>query len=107
MNRKPKSTCHCITPILLLVAFSIYIAVEIAVFRRVPAVFGRFAPSLTFWSNIVLGLALRPNETIPIWTVPMLNLGVLLAAIVVYEIAIPAVRRCTFEGEKSWLDIKN
>ena len=101
MNRMPKSIWHYITPILLLVAFGIYVAFEIAVLRRIPAVLGRLAPSLTFWSNIVLHLALRPDDSIPIWIVPMLNLGVLLAAIVVYEIAIPVLRGCTREGEKS------
>ena len=101
MNRKRKSTWYYIATILLLVALGIYIAVEIAVLRRVPAVFGRFAPSLTFWSNIVLHLALRPEESIPIWIVPMLNLGVLLAVIVVYEIAIPVLRSYAREGERS------
>ena len=100
MNRMPKSIWHYIATILLLLAFGIYIAVEIAVLRRVPAVLGRFAPFLTFWSNIVLCLALRQDGSIPIWIVPMLNLGVLLAAIVVYEIAIPVLRGCTREGEK-------
>ena len=99
MNRMPKSIWHYIVTILLLVALGIYIAVEIAALRRVPAVLGRFAPSLTFWSNIVLGLAFRPDESIPIWIVPMLNLGVLLAAIVVYEIAIPVLRSYVREGE--------
>lgn len=96
-----KSTWHYIVTILLLVALGIYIVVEIAVLRRVPAVFGRFAPSLTFWLNIILSLALRPVESIPIWIVPMLNLGVLFAAIVVYEIAIPVLRGCARQGEKS------
>ena len=100
MNRKRKSTCHYIVTILLWLAFCIYIAVEIAVLRRVPAVFGRFAPFLTFLSNVVLRLALRPDESIPIWIVPMLNLGVLFAVIVVYEIAIPVLRSCTREGER-------
>ena len=101
MDRMPKSIWHYIVMILLLVAFSLYIAFEIAVLQRVPAVLGRFAPFLTFWSNIVLRLALRPDESIPIWIVPMLNLSVLLAAIVVYEIAIPVLRGCLCEGEKS------
>jgi hypothetical protein len=101
MNRMPKSIWYYIVTILLLVAFGIYIAVEIAVLRRVPAVLGRIAPFLTFWSNIVLGLALRPDESIPIWIAPMLNLGVLFAAIVVYEIAIPVLRGCALKGEKS------
>jgi len=100
MNRMRKGIWYYITPILLLLTFGIYIAVEIAVLRRVPAVLGRFAPFLTFWSNIVLGLALRPDGLIPIWVVPMLNLGVLFAAIVVYEIAIPVLRSCTREGER-------
>ena len=89
-----------ITPILLLVAFGIYMAIEIAVLRRVPTIFGRIAPFLVFWSNIVLSLALRPSESIPIWIVPMLNLCVLIAVIVVYEIAIPVLRSCTSEGER-------
>ena len=101
MNRMPKSIWHYIVMILLLVAFGIYIAVEIAVLRRVPAVLGRFAPSLTFCSNIVLRLALRPDESIPIWIVPMLNLCVIFAVIVIYEIAIPVMRGCACEGEKS------
>ncbi|MFC1793184.1 hypothetical protein ACFL3Q_06315 [Planctomycetota bacterium] len=101
MNRMPKSTWYYIVTILLLMALGIYIAAEIAVLRKVPAVLGRFAPFLTFWSNIVLSLALRPNESIPIWIVPVLNLGVLLAAIVVYKIAIPVLRSCACEGEKS------
>ena len=101
MNRMRKSIWHYLVTILLLVAFGIYITVEIAVLRRVPAVIGRFAPFLTFWSNVVLRLALRPEESIPIWIVPMLNLGVLLAAIVVYEIAIPVLRGCACEGGKS------
>jgi hypothetical protein len=100
MDRMPKSIWYHITMILLLVAFSIYMVAEIAVLRRVPAVLGRFAPFLTFWSNIVLRLVLRPDESIPIWIVPMLNLGVLLAAIVVYEIAIPVLRVCACEGER-------
>ena len=100
MNRMRKSTWYYIVTILLLVAFGIYIAAEIAVLRRVPAVLGRFAPSLAFWSNIVLHLALRPDESIPIWIVPMLNLGVLFAAIVVYEIAIPVLRGCALKGKK-------
>ncbi len=101
MNRKRKSTWYYIATILLLVALGIYIAVEIAVLRRVPAIFGRLAPLLTFCSNIVLRLALRPDESIPIWIVPMLNLSVLLVAIVIYEIAIPVLHSCTREGEKS------
>lgn len=101
MNRMQKSTWRYIVTILLLVAFGIYIAFEIVVLRRVPAVLGRFAPSLTFWSNIVLHLALRPDKSIPIWIAPMLNLGVLLTAIVVYEIAIPVLRSCVREGDKS------
>ena len=101
MNRMPKSTWYYIVSILLWLALGIYIAVEIAVLRRVPAVFGRFAPFLTFWSNIVLRFALRPDESIPIWVVPMLNLGVLFAVIVVYEIAIPVLRGCAREGERS------
>ncbi len=96
-----KSTWYYIVTILLWLAFGIYIAVEIAVLRRVPAVFGRLAPSLTFFSNIVLRLALGPGESIPIWILPMLNLGVLFAVIVVYEIAIPVLRGCAREGEKS------
>jgi len=101
MNRKWKSTWYYIVTILLLLAFGIYIAVEIAVLRRVPAVFGRFAPFLTFCSNIVLRLVLRPDESIPIWIVPMLNLCVIFAVIVVYEIAIPVMRGCALKGEKS------
>ena len=100
MNRMPKSVWHYITPMLLLVAFSVYIVAEIAVLRRVPTVLGRIAPFLVFWSNIVLRFALRPDESIPIWIVPMFNLGVLFAAIVVYEIAIPVLRSCTREGER-------
>jgi len=101
MDRMPKSIWHYIVTILLLVAFGIYIVAEIAVLRRVPAVLGRIAPFFTFWSNFVLRLALRPDESIPIWIVPMLNLSVLLAAIVVYEIVIPVLRGCAREGEKS------
>ena len=100
MNNMPKSIWHYIVMILLLAAFGSYMTVEIAVLRRVPAVLGRFAPSLTFWSNIVLGFALRPDESIPIWIVPVLNLGVLFAVIVVYEIAIPVLCSCTREGER-------
>ena len=101
MNRMQKSTWYYIVTILLWLAFGIYIAVEIAVLRRVPAIFGRLAPLLTFCSNIVLHLALRPNDSIPIWIAPMLNLGVLFAVIVVYEIAIPVIHGCAREGEKS------
>jgi len=101
MDRMPKSTWHYITSILLLVAFGIYVAFEIAVLRRVPAVLGRFAPFLTFWSNIILRLVSRPSESIPIWIVPMLNLGVLFAAVVVYEIAIPVLSGCVLKGEES------
>ena len=101
MNRMQKSTWYYIVTILLWLAFGIYVTVEIAVLRRVPFVFGRFAPSLTFCSNIVLHLALRPDESIPIWIVPMLNLGVLFAVIVVYEIAIPVLRGYAREGERS------
>ena len=100
MNRIPKSIWNYIAMILLVLAFGIYITFEIAVLQRVPAVLGRFAPFLTFWSNIILGLALRPDESFPIWIVPMLNLCVLLAAIVVYEMAIPALRSCAREGER-------
>ena len=99
MNRIPKSIWYYITPILLLAAFSIYIVTEIVVLRRVPAVFGRVAPFLTFWSNILLGLALRPSESFLIWIVPMINLGVVFAVIVVYEIAIPVLRSCAHEGD--------
>ena len=99
MNRMQKSIWYYIAPILLLVAFGIYIVVEIAALQRVPAVLGRFAPSLTFWSNIVLYFALRPDESIPTWIAPVLNIGVLFAVIVVYEIAIPALSSCTHEGE--------
>ena len=42
MNRTQKSTWRYIVTILLLVAFGIYIAVEIAVLRRVPAAFGTY-----------------------------------------------------------------
>ena len=101
MDRMPKSIWHYIVTILLLVAFSLYIVAEIVVLRRVPTVLGRFAPFLTFWSNIVLRLALRADESVPIWIVPVLNLGVLFAAIVVYEIAIPVMRGCACEGENS------
>jgi hypothetical protein len=96
----PKSIWYYMVTILLLMAFSIYIVVEIVILKRVPAVLGRFAPSLTFWSNIVLGLALRPDESFLIWIVPMFNLGVLFAVVVVYEIAIPVLRCCTHEGER-------
>ena len=99
MNRIRKSIWHYITPTLLLLAFGIYIIVEIAVLRRVPGVLGRFVPSLTFWSNIVIRLALRPDELIPIWIVPVFNLCVLLAVIVVYEIAISVLRSCVHEGD--------
>ncbi|MHC4437254.1 MAG: hypothetical protein ACYS3S_07840 [Planctomycetota bacterium] len=100
MNRIRKSTWYYIVSILLLLAFGIYIAFEIAVLRRVPAALGRFAPSLTFWSNIILGFALRSDESIPIWIVPVFNLSLLLAVIVVYEIAIPVLRGCAREGER-------
>ncbi|MHC4205041.1 MAG: hypothetical protein ACYSTT_10355 [Planctomycetota bacterium] len=100
MNRMRKSTWYYIVSILLLLAFGIYIAFEIAVLRRVPAALGRFAPSLTFWSNIILGFALRSDESIPIWIVPVFNLSLLLAVIVVYEIAIPVLRGCAREGER-------
>ena len=100
MSRMRKSTWRYIVTILLLVAFGIYIAFEIAVLQRVPSVLGRLAPFLTFWSNIVLRLALRPDESIPIWIVPVLNLGVLFATLVVFEIAIPILRSCTCEGER-------
>ncbi len=101
MNRIRKSIWHYITLILLLVAFGVYIAFEIVVLRRVPAVLGWFAPSLTFWSNIILGLALRSDESIPIWFVPMFYLCVLLATIVIYEITTPVLRGCVREGNKS------
>ena len=98
MNRMRKSTWYYIVTILLLLALGIYIAVEITVLRRVPAVFGRFAPFLTFCSKIVLRLALKPDDSIPIWIAPMLYLGMIFAAIVVYEIAIPVLRSCAREG---------
>lgn len=101
MNRMRKSTWYYIVTILLWLAFGIYVTAEIAVLRRVPFVFGRIAPFLTFCSNIVLHLALRPDDSIPIWIPPMLNLGVLFAVIVVYEIAIPVIHGCAREGEKS------
>jgi hypothetical protein len=101
MDRMPKSTWHYIVTILLLAAFGICIAVEIIILRRVPAALGRFAPFLTFLSNIILCFALRPKEAIPIWIVPILKLGVLFAAVVVYIIAIPVLRGCAHEGAKS------
>jgi hypothetical protein len=101
MSRMQKSTWHYIVMILLLLVFGIYIALEIVVLRRVPAVFCRFAPSLTFWSNIVLNLALRPEDSIPIWVVPVLNLCVLFVVIVIYEIAVPVLRCCALKGEQS------
>ena len=100
MDKMPKSIWYYMVTILLLMAFGIYIAVEIAVLRKVPAVLGRFAPSLTFWSNIVLGLALRPAESFSIWIVPVFNLGVVFAVIVIYEIAIPVLRSYKPEGER-------
>ena len=100
MNRIPKNIWYYITPMLLIVAFGIYIVAEITVLRRIPAVLGRFAPSLTFWSNIVLRFALRPDESILIWIVPVFNLGVLFAVIVIYEIAVPVLRSCAREGER-------
>ncbi len=101
MNRMRKSTWFYVVTALLSLVLGIYIAVEVAVFRKVPAVLGRFAPLLTFWSNIVLSLALGPDESIPIWIAPMLNLGLLFVVIVVHEIAIPVLRGCAGEGEKS------
>jgi len=101
MNRMPKSIWYYVTPTLLLLAFSIYIVAEIAFLRKVPVIFGRIAPFLVFWSNIILSITLRPNESFPIWIVPMLNLGVLLATIVIYEIAIPVLRGCVHKGERS------
>ena len=101
MNRILKSIWYYMVTILLLMAFGIYIAVEIAVLKRVPVVLGRFAPSLTFWSNIVLRFALRPDESILIWIVPILKLGVLFVAVVVYIIAIPVLSGCAHEGAKS------
>ena len=100
MSRMRKGIRYYITPILLLAAFSIYIFFEIAVLRKVPALFGRIAPFLVFWSNIILSITLRPDESFPIWIVPMLNLGVLLAVIVIYEIAVPVLRSCAREGER-------
>jgi hypothetical protein len=100
VNRIRKGIWYYITPTLLLLAFGIYIAVDIAVLQRVPAVLGRFAPFLTFWSNIMLRLALTPDKSIPIWIVPVLNLGVSFVAIVVYEIAIPVLRSSAYEGER-------
>jgi hypothetical protein len=100
MNRMPKSIWYYMVTILLLMAFSIYIVVEIVILKRVPAVLGRFAPSLTFWSNIVLSFALRSEESIPIWIVPMFYLGVLFAVIVIYETAIPVLRGRVREGER-------
>ena len=99
MIRMWKSIWCYITLILLLLTFGIYIVAEIAVLRRIPAVFGRIAPFLTFWSNIVLGLASKPDMSILIWVVPVLNLSLLLAVIVVYEIAIPVLRSCAHEGD--------
>ena len=94
MSRPLKGEWFCPTTMLLFLGVGIYLAVEITVVRRVPAVFGRFAPLLTFWSNIVLSLALEPDDSIPIWIPPTLNLGLLFAVVVVYEIAIPVLRRC-------------
>ena len=101
MNRTQKGPWSCLITMLLFLALGIYIAVEMAVLRRVPAVFGRFAPLLTFWSNIVLSLVLARDKLLPIWIPLMLNVGVLFAVIVVYEIAIPVLRRCAGEGETS------
>ncbi len=101
MSRPLKGEWFCPTTMLLFLGVGIYLAVEITVVRRVPAVFGRFAPLLTFWSNIVLSLVLARNNLLPIWIPLMLNVGVLFAVVVVYEIAIPVLRRCAGEGEKS------
>ena len=100
MSRMRKGIWYYITPILLLLAFGIYIAAEIAVLRRVPTIFGRIAPFLIFWSNIILSITLRSDKSFPIWIVSMLNLGVLLAVIVIYEIAVPVLRSCAREGER-------
>ena len=101
MNKMPKSIWYYIVTILLLAVLGIYIVVEFIILRRVPAALGRFTPFLTFWSNIILCLALRPDESIPIWIAPMLKLSVLFAAVVVYIIAIPVLSGCAHEGEKS------
>ena len=101
MNRTQKGPWFYLITMLLSLALGIYIAVEIAVLRRVPVVLGRYAPSLTFWSNIVLCLALARDNLLPIWIPLMLNLGLLFAVMVVYEIAIPVLRGCAGEGEKS------
>ena len=101
MNKMPKSIWYYIVTILLLAALGIYIAVEIILLRRVPAATGRFAPFLSFWSNIILCLALRPEGSIPIWIAPMLKLGVLFAAVVIYIIAIPVLSGYAHEGAKS------
>ena len=100
MNRIPESIWYHTVMILLLVAFGIDIAFEIAILRRVPTVLGRIAPFLIFWFNIILSFALRPDELVPIWIVPALNLGVLLTAIAVYIIAIPILRSFACKGEK-------
>lgn len=101
MDRIPKRTWHYMVTILMLATLGICIAVEIIILRRVPAALGRFVPFLTFLSNIILYLALRPEEAIPIWIVPMLKLGVLFAAVAVYIIAITVLSGCAHEGAKS------
>ncbi len=115
-------------------AFGIYITVEMAILRRVPEVFGRFWPLLTFWlitgigiifvrkkqsppevdsderddlikkravviafvsvwillfaSSILLRFIVGPDGSIPVWTLPIVNLGVFLFVILVYSVAI-------------------
>jgi len=101
MSRPLISAWFCPTTMLLFLGVGIFLAVEIAVLRRVPAILGRLAPFLTFWSNIVLSLGLARHSLVPIWILPVLNLGMLFVVVVVCETAIPVVRRCAGEGETS------
>jgi hypothetical protein len=88
MNKTQKRAWFRPAMILLSLALVIYVAVEMVVLRRVPAVFGRFAPLLTFWSNIVLGLALGPDDSIPIWISSMLNLSLLFIVVLIHKAAV-------------------
>ena len=88
MSRPLKGAWFCPTSMLMFLGVGIYLAVEIIVLRRVPAIFGRFAPLLTFWSNIVLGLALGPDDSIPIWISSMLNLSLLFIVVLIHKAAV-------------------
>ena len=147
MNRTQKNAWFNIVMALLSLAFGVYIVVEIAVLQRVPKVFVRFWPLLTFWliagigiifvrkkqspaevdsderdnfikkraalaafvsvwivllvSSIVLRVILGPDGSIPVWILPILNLGLLFIVGLIHEVTILIQYGWSSKGGKS------